>query len=201
MGLFLLFARWLIAGIFLRSGLAKATGLAAFRLAVANYQLLPSSLVTVVAVVLPFAEVAAGFVLAVGILTVVVAAVLALLLITFAAAIAVNLARGRVFDCGCSGSAVAPSTIRWRHVVLDLVLAALATAIATAPPAAAQVWRGPAGLAQVAVQSGGAFPILLAVLVCLVMMAVLRRAAIVRSLAAAGRQLGISAVRQGPGRN
>lgn len=41
MGLFLLAARWLIAGIFLRSGLAKATGLAAFHSAVTNYRLLP----------------------------------------------------------------------------------------------------------------------------------------------------------------
>ncbi len=190
MGLFLLAARWLVAGIFLRSGLAKATGLAAFRAAVANYRLLPPALVTAVATALPFAEIAAAALLAVGVLPVVVAGALAVLLVIFAAAIAVHLARGRVCDCGCAGSAAAPRTISWRHVAVDLVLAALAAAVAVAPPAAAELWRGPAGLLRVATQGGGAFPVLLAVLVCFAMTALLQRAAAVRGLAAsASRQL------------
>ncbi|HLX48714.1 MAG TPA: MauE/DoxX family redox-associated membrane protein [Streptosporangiaceae bacterium] len=184
MGLALLAARLIIAGIFLRSGLAKANGLADFRSAVSNYRLLPPSLVTVVAAILPFAEIAAAVLLAAGILTVVVASVLALLLVAFAVAIAVNLARGRVFDCGCAG-ATAPRMIRWRHVAADLVLAAVAAAVAVAPPAAAQAWRGPAGLVRLSTPPGATFPIVTAVVVSLVMMAVLRRAVAVRSLAAA----------------
>lgn len=182
MGLFLLMARWLVAGIFLRSGLPKATGLAAFRSAVGNYGLLPTALVTVVAVTLPYAEILAAILLAVGVLTVVVAAVLAILLLAFAVAIGINLARGRVFDCGCAGSVAAPRMIGWRHVAADLGLAALAAAIAVAPPAAAQLWRGPAGLVHVAEPGGGAFPALLATCVCLVMIFLLRRAADVREL-------------------
>lgn len=185
MGLFLLAARWLIAGIFLRSGLAKATGLATFRSAVANYRLLPPALVTVVATTLPFAEIAAGVLLAIGVLPTVVAAAVAVLLVVFAVAIAVNLARGRVFDCGCVGSAIAPSTISWRHVAVDLVLAVAAAAIAVAPPAVAELWGGPVGPVRVATQGGTAFPVLLAVLVGLVVMTMLQRAAAVRGLAAA----------------
>ena len=191
MGLILLAGRWIVAAIFLRSGLAKATALEDFRQAVSNYRLLPPSLVTAVAVTLPFAEIAAAVLLAAGILTVVVAAALALLLVGFAVAIAVNLARGRVFDCGCVGSAAAPRMISWPHVAVNLVLAAVAGTIAAAPPAALQAWRGPAGLIEVSTPPAGAFPVLLAVLVCLVMMIVVRRAVAVRSLATATtRQLG-----------
>ncbi len=202
MGLFLLAARWLIAGIFLRSGLAKATRLAAFHSAVTNYQLLPPALVTVVATALPVAEIAAAVLLAVGVMPVVAAGALALLLFVFAAAIAVNLARGRVFDCGCAGSAVAPRRISWGHVVVDIVLAAAAAAIAVAPPATAELWRGPTSLVPVATQSGGAFPVLLAVLVCFVVMALLQRAAAVRGLAAAAsRRLDARTVPPEPRRN
>ncbi len=183
MGLFLLAVRWLLAGIFLRSGLAKATGLPAFRLAVGNYGLLPPALVTVVATALPFAEIAAAVFLAVGVLPVMASTALALLLVVFAGAIAVNLARGRVFDCGCAGSAVAPSRISWRHVAADLVLAVAAASIAVAPPSAAELWPGPRGPIHVATQSRGAFPVLLAVLICLTVMALLRQALTVRGLA------------------
>lgn len=182
MGLFLLMARWLVAGIFLRSGLPKATGPAAFRSAVGNYQLLPAALVPVVAVTLPYAEILAAVLLAAGVLTVVVAAVLAFLLLVFALAIGINLARGRVFDCGCAGSAAAPRMIGWQHVAADLGLAAFAAAIAVAPPAAAELWPGPAGLAHVAEPGGGALPALLATCVCLVMIFLLRRAAEVLKL-------------------
>jgi uncharacterized membrane protein YphA (DoxX/SURF4 family) len=201
-GLFLLAARWLVAGIFLRSGLAKATRLAAFHSAVRNYRLLPPALVAVVATVLPFAEITAGILLAIGVLPVLVAATLALLLVIFATAIAINLARGRIFECGCSASAVAPSTISWRHVVVDLLLAAVAAVIAVAPPAAAQLWRGPAGLVQVTTQGGGAFPVLLAVLVCFAVIPLMQRAAAVRGLAAAAsRQLDAGAIHSEPRRN
>jgi len=201
-GLFLLAARWFIAGIFLRSGLAKATELSAFRSAVANYRLLPPALVTAVAISLPFAEITAGALLAAGVLPVIVAAALAVLLVVFAAAIAINLARGRVFDCGCAGSAVAPSTIGWQHVAVDLLLAAVAAAIAVAPPASAELWPGPSGPIRVAVPGIDVLPVLLAVLICLVVMAVLRRAIAVRGLAAAiSTQLDARPDPRKPGRN
>jgi hypothetical protein len=189
LGLLLLAARWLVAGIFLRSGLVKAIGIAEFRSAVVNYRLLPPALVTAVAVTLPFVEIGAAALLAAGVLTVAVAAALASLLIVFASAIAINLARGRVFDCGCAGSAAVPRVISWRHVVIDLVLAAMAAAVAGASPDAAQLWPGPVSPVHVTTPGGGILPVLLAVIVGLVMMFVLRQAADVRGLAAAaGRE-------------
>jgi Methylamine utilisation protein MauE len=180
-GLVLLFARWVIAGIFLRSGISKSLALTEFRSAVANYKLLPAGLVTPVAFGLPFAEIAAAVLLGVGVLPVLVAAALAVLLTAFSVAIGVNLARGRVFDCGCAGSAAAPRLISWRHVAADLVLAGAAVAVAVAPPPA-NAWPGVAGVVSVSMPGGGAVPALLAVALCLVMTALLRRALTVRVL-------------------
>jgi len=187
LGLFLLAARWVVAAVFLRSGLAKAADLPNFRAAVANYRLLPPLLVRPVAAGLPFAEIAAAVLLAIGVLPVIVAAGLALLLVVFSAAIAINLLRGRVFDCGCAGSSGTRRTISWRHVITDLALAVVAAAIAVAPPATVQLWPGPAGLVRPAAPGGGAFPVLLAVIVGLVTMSVLQRAVVVRRLTASAR--------------
>jgi hypothetical protein len=180
-GLVLLFARWAIAGIFLRSGISKSLALSEFRSAVANYKLLPAGLVTPVAFCLPFAEIAAAVLLAAGVLPVLVSAALALLLTAFSVAIGVNLMRGRVFDCGCAGSAAAPRLISWRHVAADLVLAGAATAVAVAPPPA-NAWQGVAGAVSVSMPGGGAIPALLAVVLGLIMTALLRRALAVRVL-------------------
>lgn len=185
MGLFLLGVRWLVAGIFLRSGLIKVSRIAEFRSAVANYRLLPAAAVLVVSWALPFAEIVLAVMLAAGLLPVVASAALAAMLVIFAVAIAVNLARGRSFDCGCGGS-VAPNLISWRHVLLDLVLAGAAATVAIAPPPTAGLWRGPAGLVQVSAAGGGTAPVLLAVVTFLVTLAVLKRAVTVRRLIAGG---------------
>jgi uncharacterized membrane protein YphA (DoxX/SURF4 family) len=191
-GLVMLAVRWLIAGIFFRSGFGKVTALAEFRTAVANYRLLPAMLVTPVAYCLPFAEIAAAGLLGLGVLPVVVATALTLLLLAFAAAVAVNLLKGHVIDCGCAGSAAAPQVISWRHVVTDIWLAVAAAAVAVAPPPA-DLWTGPGGLARVAMPGGGAFPVLLSVGLCLVMAMLLRRAGTVIALARA-----VGAVLQAP---
>lgn len=169
-----------MAAVFLRSGIAKSSELAAFRSAVANYRLLPAALERPVSVILPFAEILAAVLLAIGIAPGAVALALAFLLLVFATAIGISLAKGRSFDCGCSGS-VAPRTISWQHVAADVVLAALAALTAIAPPAAVQLWPAYTGSAQ-AVPSGSITPLLLTVLIGLVVTTVLRRALSVRSL-------------------
>lgn len=186
MGLILLAARWFVAAVFLRSGIAKASELTAFRAAVANYRLLPAALERPVAVSLPFAEILAAVLLAIGLAPGVVALALAFLLVVFATAIGINLARGRSFDCGCSGS-VAPRTISWQHVAANIGLAVLAALTAIAPPAAVRLWPGTTGYtgSAKAVPSGSVTPLLLTVLVGLVVTAVLRRALSVRSLTVA----------------
>jgi uncharacterized membrane protein YphA (DoxX/SURF4 family) len=157
----LLVVRLSIACTFIRAGAVKLADMKEFRLAVTNYDILPAGLVAAAAVTIPAVEVTAGFLLLLGVLTVVVAAALAALLLCFSAAIAVNLARGRVFDCGCGGSA-APRTISWRHVAFNTILACAATAVAVAPPTGLELLRGPSGLVSIAVPAGSGVPLVLA---------------------------------------
>ena len=170
--LLILMVRWIIAGIFLRAGVVKLGDRAGFRAAVANYQLLPPTLVAPVAAVLPVAEIAGAVLLAAGILTAPAAIALGLLL---------ALAQGRSFDCGCSGTAT-PSRIGWRHVALDLVLAAGAALVAGYGPVALSVWPGPFRVDPWTVPAGGITPTVIAVLVVLMTMLVTRQAAFVRGL-------------------
>jgi uncharacterized membrane protein YphA (DoxX/SURF4 family) len=186
MALVLLATRCLLICVFLRAGFAKVTDLTDFKSAVTNYRLLPAALVPAVALTLPFAELAAAVLLALGILPGIIAGLLAILLLTFAAAIAINLARGRSFDCGCAGSA--PQTINWAHVASNVCLAALAVAVAVAPPTTLAVWPGPSGLVSVAIPRGDALPIVLAVVLGLIIVTVIRRAAVVSKLSGPFRQ-------------
>lgn len=157
----LLVIRFYIAIVFIRAGFIKLADLAEFRLAVANYRILPAGLANTAAVAVPLLEVTAGLLLLLGVLPGIVAAILAALLLCFSAAIAVNLARGRVFDCGCGGG-IAPRLINWRHVMINLMLAALAVLTAIAAPAGFDLLHGPRGVFSIGVPAGSGIPIVLA---------------------------------------
>lgn len=121
MAVFTFTALLLLCGMFVTSGLAKMTR-GDFTSDLANYRLLPPRLVVRVGRALPAAEVVVGVGLLVGALPSIFLGAAALLL-AFAAAVAVNLRRGRSIACGCRGG-VTP--IRWRIVITNLVLAAAA---------------------------------------------------------------------------
>jgi uncharacterized membrane protein YphA (DoxX/SURF4 family) len=178
--LLILMVRWFIAGVFLRAGVVKLGDRADFRAAVANYELLPLRFVAPVATVLPVAEIAGGVLLAAGILTAPAAIVLGLLLAVFATAIGINLARGRTFDCGCAGSST-PSQISWRHVAVDLALAAGAALVAMFGPVAASVWPGPLRPDPWTAPAGNTTPAVIAVLIVLMAMLAVRQAAAARA--------------------
>jgi uncharacterized membrane protein YphA (DoxX/SURF4 family) len=177
----LLVLRLVIAAIFIRAGVAKLAGLADFRLAVANYDIVPPGLVRATAVAVPAVEVAAGGLLLFGILPGVVSALLAVLLVGFSAAIAVNLARGRKFDCGCDGTA--PETISWRHVAANMLFAAVAVAIALFPTPALVLLAGPGGVYALGLPRGAELPVLLAAALAVVMASLVRVAPAARRLA------------------
>jgi uncharacterized membrane protein YphA (DoxX/SURF4 family) len=170
--------RFFIAAVFLRAGMAKLAGRKEFAVAVANYQIVPASLAGATAMILPAAEVTAGLLLLLGVLPG-LAAALAALLACFCAAIAVNLGRGRVFDCGCGGSTSA-QTISWRHVAVNLALAALAAAISLAPPGGLELLHGPGGVFAVGIPAGSALPVVLAAALVLLSVRALGAAAALR---------------------
>ena len=114
----------LLALVFLHGGAAKLTARDEFQGVVTSYRLLPSAMVPAFSAVLPLAEFAAG----VGVVlpaTRHFGAALALgLLLMFALAMAVNLARGRTeIDCGCFKSGFRQTISGWL-VGRNLLLAA-----------------------------------------------------------------------------
>lgn len=103
-------ARLVLGGVFLVAGVLKAIDPQASVTAVRAYQLLPTSLATIVGWGLPFAEIALGLLLLAGIATRAVAAAAGILLVIFIAGVVSVAARGLSIDCGCfgGGGEVAP---------------------------------------------------------------------------------------------
>lgn len=170
----LLALRCILAFIFIRAGVTKLSDLADFRTAVTNYEIVPPALTGALALGVPAVEVAAGLLLLLGVLPGVVAALLALLLVSFSVAIIINLARGRVFDCGCGGTA--PSLIGWRHVTVNGLLAAAAVAITLAPQSGPVLLAGPSGAFSASLPHGAGTPVILAAVLGLVVASTLRAA-------------------------
>jgi uncharacterized membrane protein YphA (DoxX/SURF4 family) len=120
-----LVSRFALATVFVLAGLAKLPRRAEFEAAVRAYGLLPRRLVRPVAAVLPPLELVGGLLLGLGLAITAVASLLAACLAAFAAAVALNLARGRAIDCGCFGW-VAERRITWMTVLRNLGLIAIA---------------------------------------------------------------------------
>lgn len=92
---------------------------------IANYRLLPRMLVIPAAALLPPLEMVLGLLLLAGFAQDWVVPAATLLLALFAAAVAVNLRRGRAhIDCGC-GQSFLKQTLSWTLVMRNAVLAAL----------------------------------------------------------------------------
>ncbi|MFD9125663.1 MauE/DoxX family redox-associated membrane protein, partial [Kitasatospora sp. NPDC059571] len=85
------------------AGLAKVADPAEAAQAVRAYEILPESLVKPIGYGLPFLELALALLLLIGLGTRLVAAVSAVLLLTFIAGITSAWARGISIDCGCFG--------------------------------------------------------------------------------------------------
>lgn len=104
-----------------------------FRETLRGYELLPEALVPALAVLVTAAEAVLALLLFGGIAVAAAGLAAALLLFTYAAAIQVNLHRGRTdIDCGCMGPA-ARVPLGGALVVRNLVLALAAASLAVTP--------------------------------------------------------------------
>ena len=118
-------ARTLIALVYLTAAIGKMRHWAVFQGVVANYRLLPDVLVTPFAYWLPPFEALLGAALLFGWLSPWAELSAAALLLVFAAAMGINLMRGRQhIDCGCFQS-VLKQRLSWTLVVRNGVLALL----------------------------------------------------------------------------
>jgi uncharacterized membrane protein YphA (DoxX/SURF4 family) len=123
--------RFVLAFVFLMASIPKLRAPDDFRRAMRNYRLLPERFNEPVSTWLPRLEFSLALALLLGIGTSVVAAIAGALLVVFAGAVSVNLARGRRIDCGCA-TAPSPRTIGWGLVARDLALAGVAAVVTTA---------------------------------------------------------------------
>jgi uncharacterized membrane protein YphA (DoxX/SURF4 family) len=96
-------ARLGLAAVFLVSGVLKAIDPDGTYVAVRAYDVLPKAGVAVVAVALPWLEIALGLLLLAGVATRAVAVAAAVLLLMFVAGVMQAWARGLSIDCGCFG--------------------------------------------------------------------------------------------------
>jgi uncharacterized membrane protein YphA (DoxX/SURF4 family) len=132
-GGFALAARFLIGFVLLGAALPKVLASRDFERAVAGYELLNPRAARLVARSVPLLEAVTAVGLLVGILVEALCFVASGLLLVFAAAMAINLFRGREIDCGC-GSKAAPRRISWSIVGADIGLSAAAIAAALIHP-------------------------------------------------------------------
>jgi uncharacterized membrane protein len=127
---FALTAALVLAAIFAATGIAKLWAIEAFAAVIENYRILPGALVPAVARILPLVELAGAIGLVLPTTRTLGAAVAAVLLVVFAAAIALNLHRGRRdIDCGCF-IGLLRQKLSWPLVARNLVLASMALALA-----------------------------------------------------------------------
>lgn len=127
--------------VFAAAGAQKLYHWSLLRGVIANYRLLPEALVVPASWLLPPAELLLGFWLLSGRAPSLSAVAATTLFVLFAAAMAINLRRGRGhIDCGCN-STFLRQELRWSLVVRNLVLAALLLpALLSAAPAALPAW-------------------------------------------------------------
>lgn len=128
--------RVLLSFILARAALHKWRARAHFVEQVRAYRLLPNALVAPAALALLLAETGAAIAL-LDPAWQVPALVAAALFATYAAAMTINLSRGRTeVDCGCRGSVATPTTIDWLLVSRNALLVAAALVVfATTIPA------------------------------------------------------------------
>lgn len=116
--------------LFLTSGLSKLRG-GRFAGDLANYRVMPVALVPPIATGLPWAEMVVGTAIVVLPWPTPALVLSAVLLLGMAAAVAINLMRGRCIPCGCRAS---EKPINWTLVTVDLFLSASATLTALNEP-------------------------------------------------------------------
>ena len=126
--LLVVLVRTAVAVVFLRAGLLKLVNVTEFKQAVHNYRLLPQRYVALVSYGVLVVELVGGGMLLLGVELRPVGIALAGVLALLSGAISVNLLRGRIISCGCSGSVA--GDISWRHVCGNGALAGAAVLVA-----------------------------------------------------------------------
>jgi peroxiredoxin/uncharacterized membrane protein YphA (DoxX/SURF4 family) len=167
MSLVLLFARFLLAVVFVVAGLAKLADRAGSRQALQDFGL-PAAVARPLGLLLPLAELAVAVALVAPILAWWGALGALALLLLFVAGISYNLTRGRRPDCHCFGQLYS-APAGWSTLIRNLVLAAVAALVVGLGPQYATPnmlgWLGALALTQRMVVLAGVVVVALLALV------------------------------------
>jgi uncharacterized membrane protein YphA (DoxX/SURF4 family) len=98
-------ARWILGLTFIYASYHKIVSPADFAKIVYGYDLFPEIFINLIAIVIPFLELTAGFALIIGFYPRSAAIIINGLLLTFITVLTINLIRGHEFDCGCFSAA------------------------------------------------------------------------------------------------
>ncbi|MGC1479391.1 MAG: MauE/DoxX family redox-associated membrane protein [Chthoniobacterales bacterium] len=123
-------SRLLLAGLFLTAGLIKAGASEGFAITIATFSILPPTIVTAFANLLPWVEILAALLLLIPPTARLGAALAALLLFTFIGALAWALSQGLIVDCGCFGESPPSLSKMVVALVRNVILLALTLALA-----------------------------------------------------------------------
>jgi uncharacterized membrane protein YphA (DoxX/SURF4 family) len=93
--------RWILGITFIYASFHKIISPADFAKIVYGYDLFPEMFINLIAIVIPFLELVAGFALIIGFYPRSAAIIINALLLAFITMLAINLIRGHEFDCGC----------------------------------------------------------------------------------------------------
>lgn len=114
-------ARGYLALVFLVACYHKILAPHDFALDIATYQILPLGLVNLMALILPWVELAAGLMLLVGFRARSAALLISAMMVVFTVAIGIALAKGLDMSCGCFASQGAvEDPISWRTLLRDI---------------------------------------------------------------------------------
>jgi uncharacterized membrane protein YphA (DoxX/SURF4 family) len=122
--------RVILAGIFLYSGLIKASGSAQFAIALAPFTFLPETWIRPLSILLPLCEIVGGLLILISPTKQIGVSVILVLCILFAAVLGWALANGIIVSCSCFGEDDEPSAMKMVLALgRDLFLAGLALVI------------------------------------------------------------------------
>jgi putative oxidoreductase len=107
--------------VFIAASLYKISEPYQFALSIATYDILPLSLVNIMAILLPWIEIVTGITLIAGFWTRASALCILGMMVMFTAAIAIALARDLHMSCGCFASAEAEDDISALTILRDLL--------------------------------------------------------------------------------
>jgi uncharacterized membrane protein YphA (DoxX/SURF4 family) len=94
-------ARWILGLTFIYASYHKILAPADFAKIVYGYDLFPHAVINLIAIILPFIELVAGFALILGIYPRSAVLIINGMLVAFIIVLSINLIRGHEFDCGC----------------------------------------------------------------------------------------------------